>query len=889
MHMMSSSPFRGRSLATLSLAGAALAMLPSLAVAQDAPPAANRPPTAEVDFSLRDPVRPQTVEQERQSLVLQPGYQIAPVLTEPIIAEPTQIAFDGNGRMFVLEFRSYMQDVDGTGELLPISRISLHEDTDNDGVYDKHTVYVDSLVVPRFVMPFGPNSILTAESNENEVWLYTDRDNDGVADDRELFATNYGRTANIEHQPANMTWAMDNWLYSTFNSFRYRWTPNGVIREGTANPGGAWGVTQDNYGKTYIQEGASGLPAYSQFPIRYGDFQWPGRFQEGLEVPYPLTGLADYQPGATASHPDGKLNRVTGSAGNDIIRGHRMPADLQGDYIYGEPVARIVRRLRLVDQAGLDQFQNVYQDRQEEFIRSTDPLFRPVQQETAPDGTLYIVDMYRGIIQEGNWTQPESYLRGKILQYGMDEVIGHGRIWRVTYEGMPRDTVRPRMNDETPAELVRHLEHPNGWWRDTAQRLLVLHQDRSVVPALEAMARSSSNELARFHALWTLEGLGALTPPLVRQLMQDPSADVRIQAIRASETLLKDGDRSFVADYRRLANDPDKDVVIQSMLTLNYFGLPETGEVVRAVTAARQEEGVQFVGNRIITRLEAAPNVGGGNISADERARVQRGREIYVTLCTTCRDLTSLARPTIRMPDGFLLSEFLAGNPRITDHREYVIKALLHGMSGPNVRMPALGTESDEFVAALASYLRTSYTNSASPVTPAQVAEVRAATAGRRTEWTDDELVASLPKQLLPEDDWVVTASHAARIVVGSLSQPSAAFNFEGWTTGVPQERGMWFQVDMGEAANLTEIEFTAPASGFGGSPQRHSPLEYSVETSLDGRTWTTVATGKPEGTAVTSITFTPTRARFVKINQIGDPPDNAPRWTMQRMKLFAR
>src|SRR5690606_22460567 len=130
-----------------------------------------------------------------------------------------------------------------------------------------------------------------------------------------------------------------------------------------------------------------------------------------------------------------------------------------------------------------------------------------------------------------------------------------------------------------------------------------------------------------------------------------------------------------------------------------------------------------------------------------------------------------LARPTLRMPDGFLLSEFLAGNPLITGHRDYVIKALLHGVSGPDVRMPALGSESDEFVAALASYLRTSYTNSAAPVNPAQVAAVRAATQSRATEWTEDELVASLPTQLMPGDDWVVTASHAARIVVGSLSQ----------------------------------------------------------------------------------------------------------------------
>src|SRR5690606_19894969 len=123
------------------------------------------------------------------------------------------------------------------------------------------------------------------------------------------------------------------------------------------------------------------------------------------------------------------------------------------------------------------------------------------------------------------------------------------------------------------------------------------------------------------------------------------------------------------------------------------------------------------------------------------------------------------------------------------------IKALLHGMDGPRVRMPALGSESDEFIAALASHLRTSFTNSAPPVSPAEVASVRAATAGRSTAWKESDLVASVPEELRPDDEWIVTASHGARIVVGSMSEPSAAFNFEGWTTGVPQERGMWFQV----------------------------------------------------------------------------------------------
>src|SRR4030095_7684260 len=157
---------------------------------------------------------------------------------------------------------------------------------------------------------------------------------------------------------------------------------------------------------------------------------------------------------------------------------------------------RIVRRLRPVKTEGLTQMRNVYP--LSEFIRSTDPLFRPVDMTTAPDGTLYVTDMYRGIIQQATWSGPGTYLRARIDQYALDNVYSHGRIWRLTYEGMERDRTQPRMLNQTPAQLVAHLSHPNGWWRDTAQQLLVLKQDKSVVPALQQIVKSSNNLLARF-------------------------------------------------------------------------------------------------------------------------------------------------------------------------------------------------------------------------------------------------------------------------------------------------------------------------------------------------------------------------------------------------------
>jgi len=381
-----------------------------------------------ISLSASPPVVPKSASEQMQTFVLKPGYKIEPILTEPQIKEPAAIQFDGNGRMYVLELRSYMQDIDANGELLPTSRISRWEDVDNDGIYETGVVFLDSLVFPRFVVPFGPNTILSMESNEDHVYKYTDTDEDGRADKKELFASGLGRSGNVEHQTSFLTWAMDNWMYSTYNSKRIRWTPDGVIQEPTGSPYGQWGVTQDNYGQVWFQDGAGGVPTNFQFPLVYGNFQVEGQFRDGFRVPYSLVKLADFEPGMRETKPDGSLNNVTGSAGNDVFRGDRLPKELVGEYFYGEPVGRIIRQVTSQKEEGLTYVQNPYIESESEFIQSTDPLFRPTDIATAPDGTMYIVDMYRGIIQEGNWTQEGSYLRTKILQYQMDDIIENGRI-----------------------------------------------------------------------------------------------------------------------------------------------------------------------------------------------------------------------------------------------------------------------------------------------------------------------------------------------------------------------------------------------------------------------------------------------------------------------------
>ena len=198
-------------------------------------------------------------------------------------------------------------------------------------------------------------------------------------------------------------------------------------------------MTQDNDGKVWFQGGASGMPGYFQFPVHYGNFAPPDQFEPDLNIVWgaPIL-IGDIQAGLPGTRmPDGSLIYATAAAGNEIYRGDRLPKDLIGDYLHGEIVARIVRRLRPVKTEGLTQLQNVYP--RSEFIRSLDPLFRPADTTTGPDGTIYIADMYRGIIEGAEWAKQGTYLREKIKQYQLDKVTGHGRIWRLTYDGIPRD------------------------------------------------------------------------------------------------------------------------------------------------------------------------------------------------------------------------------------------------------------------------------------------------------------------------------------------------------------------------------------------------------------------------------------------------------------------
>jgi mono/diheme cytochrome c family protein len=463
------------------------------------------------------------------------------------------------------------------------------------------------------------------------------------------------------------------------------------------------------------------------------------------------------------------------------------------------------------------------------------------------------------------------------------------------------------MYSETPAQLVAHLSHPNGWRRDMAQRLLILAQDKSVVPALQKLAASaaggpaaasdgSGNLLGRFHALWTLEGLGALDAAFVREAMKDQNPRMRIQAIRASETLYKAGDKSFATEYRAMTKDPDTNVVIQAMLTSTLFKLPDAADLIKAAQAANKAKGVALIGERLLT---PAPAFGGGRrggpLTAEEEKRLKDGADVFGAVCFSCHGPEGQGAAMEGAPPGTMLGPPLAGSPRVQGHRDYVVKVLLKGLAGPldgrvyrDVMVPMGGT--DEWVANIASYVRSSFGNTGGMVTPADVARVRAETAGRKTPWTLPELEASLPRPLDPAQ-WKVTASHAAGTAPGAAS-------LRGWTSGVPQASGMWVTVELPQPAVVSELQFESMTVGGGGRGGRGAaaagpapapvvgyPRAYSVQVSDDGTNWSKpLAEGKGTG-ARTIITLPPTRARFVRLTQT-DAAGDAP-WSMRNLRIY--
>lgn len=478
-----------------------------------------------------------TPEEEWASFQIDDGLEVQLVAAEPLVQDPVVIQFDADGRLWVVEMRGFMTNIEGEGEDEPTGRISVLEDTDGDGKMDKSTIYLDSLIMPRALALIDGGALVA----ENEaLWLTEDLDGDLRADTKTLIDPDYAGSPLPEHSGNGLWRGIDNWYYNVKSRFRYRLTEGEWQRDSTELRG-QWGISHDDKGRLYYNYNWSQLHA-DLVPPNYlsrnkNHIPTTG-IDHGLTVDrriYPIRPNPAINRGYIPGTLDekGSLLEFTSACAPFYYRGSALPSSFYGNVFVCEPSGNLVKR-NVVEEKGL-QLSAYDPHPGREFLASTDERFRPVFITSGPDGALYVADMYRGLVQHGKYITP--YLKEQTLARKLVLPVNRGRIWRIVPEDWEPEKSQ-KLSEGSSAQLITYLSHSNGWHRDMAQRLLIERNDPATQQALAELAKNGKDFLGRFHALWTLEGLKMLSPALLFTLLADPDPMLSATALRLLEPMV---------------------------------------------------------------------------------------------------------------------------------------------------------------------------------------------------------------------------------------------------------------------------------------------------------------------------------------------------------------
>lgn len=485
------------------------------------------------DTSNPSPAR--SAEEELETFQLESGFEIQLVASEPMVEDPVFITFDEDARLWVIEMRGFMTDTLGSEEDKPIGRISVLEDENGDGVMDKSTIYIDSLVMPR-ALGFFADGVLVAENKA--LWVTQDLDGDLKADTKVLLDSTYASSGNPEHSDNGLLRNVDNWYYNAKSRLRYKYQDKEWIRD-TTEFRGQWGISHDDQGRLFYNYNWSQLhadlvpPNYlSRNPNHSPSTGIDHGVAEDRRV-YPIRPTPavnrGYIPGVLDENQ--KLMEFTAACSPLIFRSTLFPEGYYGNAFVAEPAGNLVKRNVLSENGNTITGKDGNPGK--EFLASTDERFRPSDFATGPDGALYIADMYRGLIQHGEYLTP--YLSEQTAGRGLLEPIHLGRIWRIVPEG-ENTRALPKLSQANNAELVEFLSDKDGWYRDMAQRLLVEKGDQSVRDALmKLVSDQNANEMGRFHGLWALEGLNSLSVDFLLSVFDKSSGLIEGTVLRMLE------------------------------------------------------------------------------------------------------------------------------------------------------------------------------------------------------------------------------------------------------------------------------------------------------------------------------------------------------------------
>lgn len=537
---------------------------------------------------------PQSPEEALASFQLRPGFRIELVAAEPLVVDPVYLDWSADGRLWVVELRDYPLGMDGKGK--PGGVVKVLDDTDGDGRYDKATPFLEDVPFPTSVMPWRKGVLLAAAP---DLFYAEDTDGDGRADVRQVLFTGFN-PGNQQHRVNGFEWGLDGWIYAangdsggkvkslatgkviSISGRDVRFRPDtGEIETVSAQT--QYGRRRDDWGNWFGNNNPTWL-WHVTLPEHYL------RRNPRLAVKSVLRVLANYDDSTRvfpASAPmvrpnqPWSLNHVTSACSACPYRDELFGPEFATSVFISEPVHNAIHREVLVrDGAGFKSHRAVGEE-QSEFLASTDNWFRPVTLKIGPDGALYIADMYRFVLEHPEWISPEMQARLD-LRAGEDK----GRIYRVVPEGKPHRPI-PHLARLSSPELVAAMNNPNGWRRDTAQRLLFERADTSVSEALRNLLTITRAPQVRLQALATLGMLDSLTPETLIAVLVDPHYAVRCEALRQSESMAGRSDAIFPA-VAALASDGDAAVRLQAAFSLGAWP-PEKSEPPLQELASRDD------------------------------------------------------------------------------------------------------------------------------------------------------------------------------------------------------------------------------------------------------------------------------------------------------------
>ncbi|HVK08116.1 MAG TPA: PVC-type heme-binding CxxCH protein [Gemmataceae bacterium] len=537
---------------------------------------------------------PKTPADALRAFEVKAGFKVELVVAAPLVQSPMACDFDEDGRLYVVELPEYnayaVPKPPGKGRVVRL------DDTDGDGVYDKRTVFADSLDYPTGVICWDGGVYVGAAP---DLLYLKDTNGDGMADVRQVKLTGFGKDKAGEGQLNSFRWTPDNRiLISTgldggelahpskrgetlsVRGMNVLLDPRTNAWERTSG-GGQHGMSLDDWGRVFVSGNSDPIHVLA-YDARYVPENSGVRAPAAAVNVLPsgkftkLHRISEVEPWRvlrTRLRKEGKIpgsdeggtpsGFFTGATGVTVYRGDAFPAEYRGDLFVGEVANNLVFRAKLKPNGVLPVAERADPDK--EFLASRDTWFRPVQFANAPDGCLYVLDMSRELIEGAAFLAPE-------VMKSVDPVNGFdkGRIWRVVPDGFRRPAP-PKLGKAATAELVKLLDHPNGWHRDTAARLLYQRQDKAAVEPLKSLVKSAKAPQGRVHALHSLAGMKALDADVLQIGLADDEARVREHAVRLCEGQYhpeKGLPRTLTRDLWDRRIDPDPAVRVQLAYTL---------------------------------------------------------------------------------------------------------------------------------------------------------------------------------------------------------------------------------------------------------------------------------------------------------------------------------